>query len=104
MDLHYRPDASKRYVRDGCRPSEIARQRPALAARIQGEESYQDFDARKTERGGHYSEDSREWPESSTLSEPPRRFIMDETERCERMNQELRGGHRLDVRGDGDGE
>ena len=96
-DLHYRPDAPKRCTRDGARPSEIARQRPALATRIQGEESYQDFDPRKTERGGHYVEGEREFPSPSL--EPPKRFVMDEEDRVERMNRQLRGGHLL-VEGD----
>lgn len=99
MDLHYRPDASKRCTRDGMRPSEIARQRPALAARIQGEESYQDLDPRKSERGGHYVEE-RELP-MPIQPEPPRRFVMDEEERVDRMNRQLRSEHLLV---DGDAE
>ena len=98
MDLHFRPDASKNSTRDGCRPSEIARQRPALATRIQGRESYQDFDAQHTLRGGHYTEE----PESpaTVAPSPVHRFVMDEEEQCERMNRDLRRGHNLNVVGD----
>lgn len=98
MDLHYRPDASKHSTRDGCRPSEIARQRPALAPRIQGRESYQDFDAQHTLRGGHYTEEAEE--PSMVRPSPVRRFVMNEEEACERMNLDLRGGHHLIVEGD----
>lgn len=98
MDLHYRPDASKHSTRDGARPSEIARQRPAMAARIQGRESYQDFDSQHTLRGGHYTEEP-EAP-SAPMPSPVRRFVMNEEEACERMNKDLRRGHNLNVVGD----
>jgi hypothetical protein len=99
MDLHYRPEPSKRLDRDGCRPSEIARQRPALVTRIQGHESYRDFDAQHTLRGGHYTENEREWPHPED-SAPPKRFVMDEEDRCERMNRELRASGNLQIMGD----
>lgn len=96
MDLHYDPENPRR-VRDGARPSEIARQRPALVTRAQGRESYSDFDARKTLRGGHFTDE-----ETPMTPEPMKveRFVMDETERCEQMNKDLRRGHTLDVVGD----
>lgn len=98
MDLHFKPDASKHSTRDGARPSEIARQRPALATRFQGRESYQDFDAQHTLRGGHYTDE----PESpmAVAPSPVRHFVMDEEERCESMNRDLRRGHLLNVEGD----
>lgn len=98
MDLHFRPDASKHCTRDGAKASEIARQRPALAPRIQGRESYQDFDAQHTLRGGHYTDE----PESPSAAAPApvRRFVMNEEEACDRMNKDLRRGHDLNVVGD----
>lgn len=93
MDLHYRPEAS-RCDRDGMRPSEIARQRPALATRIQGHESYHDFDARRTERGGHFTEGVEEF-----RPEPLQHFEVDSEERTDRLNRQLRSGH-LSVEGD----
>jgi hypothetical protein len=97
MDLHYRPD-NPRNVRDGSRPSEIARQRPALATRIQGRESYHDMDADHTLRGGHFTTEERNEP--MMPYEPSPRFVMDERDRCDLFNEQLRGGHRLVVNGD----
>lgn len=94
MDLHYKPGSFYRN-RDGERPSEIARQRPALAPRIQGHESYEDFDDRRSLRGGHFTEE-----EEMPRPEPMRtqHFVMDEEDHVERFNRQLRGGHTLNER------
>ncbi len=74
MDLHYKPGQFYRN-RDGARPSEIASSRPALATRIKGHESMEDFDANRSLRGGEEGEDY-----------------------CARFNRQLRGGHSLNER------
>jgi hypothetical protein len=79
----YRPDngyAAKR-ERDKSYPREVSRQRPALATRIHCNENYEDRDPILTVRGDH---------------EPGGR------EPHDLFNEQLRGGHRLIVDGDGE--